>query len=173
MLNYDKKKSADELRLSSEKLTQVLTEMAKLNLQKIDFNQIRDTLVKGIKALADVREQWGKLTSLKDFVDTAKSGREIQMKDYKIPISDIFRDVIFEEASKASQIAYVVRTISCTYVQISNEHLMDKITSLGSLIALDPKLDGHVIQRRRGELHDGCAAAQRSIHTIVLKKSRV
>lgn len=160
--------------------------MAKLDLQKIDFNQIRDTLVRGIKALAEVREQWGKLvrffqmlsnlikcclhTSLPDFVDEAKAGREIQMKDYKTPLSNIFRDVIFEQASKASQIAYVVRTISGTYVQVSNEHLMDKITSLGRLIALDPKKDEHEIRRRRAELHNGCAAAQRSIQSIVLKK---
>lgn len=137
-------KSEDELKESGEKLTEVLSEMAKLDLQKIDFNQIRDTLIKGIKALAEVREQWGKLvdffqmlsnlikcclhTSLQDFVDEAKSGREIQMDDYKIPLSNIFRDIIFEQASKANQIAYVVRTISGTYVQISNKHLMDKIT---------------------------------------------
>lgn len=179
-------KSSDELRESNEKLIQVLTEMAQLDLKHIDFNKIRDTLVKGIKALAMVREQWGKLvrffqmlsnlikcclhTSLQDFVDQAKMGRELKMGDSSTPLSNIFRDVIFEQASKASQIAYVVRAISGTYVQISNEHLMDKITCLGRLVALDPKKDEHEILIRRRELHSGCSKAQKSIQSIVLKQ---
>ncbi|XP_071159619.1 uncharacterized protein [Mytilus edulis] len=179
-------KSADELRESNEKLTKVLMDMAKLDLKKIDFDTIRETLVKGIKALAEVREQWGKLvrffqmlsnlikcclhSSLTDFVDQATVGREIQMTNNAAPLSDIFRDVIFEQASKASQVAYVVRTIAGTYVQISNEHLMDRITCLGRLVALDPKKDEHEIRRKREELHNGCQEAQKAILSIVMKQ---
>lgn len=179
-------KAADELRESNEKLTEVLKEMAKLDLQNIDFDTIRDTLVKGIKALAQVREQWGKLvrffqmlsnlikcclhTSLTDFVDQAKTGRELKMNDQSFALSNVFRDVIFEQASKASQVAYVVRTISGAYVEISNKHLMDRITCLGHLIALDSKKDAGEIRRRRLELHSGCAEAQGAIRHIVLEE---
>jgi hypothetical protein len=54
-------KSSDELRKSNEKLTQVLIDMTKLSIEKVDFDSIRETLVKGINALAELREQWGKL----------------------------------------------------------------------------------------------------------------
>lgn len=179
-------KVADELRESNEKLTEVLKDMAMLDMKNVDFDTIRETLVKGIKALAEVREQWGKMvrffqmlsnlikcclhTSLTDFVDQAKQGRELKLNDQNFAFSNVFRDVIFEQASKASQVAYVVRTISAAYVEISSTHLMDRITCLGHLIALDPKKDEGEIRRRRLELHGGCAEAQTAIRRIVLEE---
>ncbi|XP_052084606.1 uncharacterized protein LOC127721833 [Mytilus californianus] len=179
-------KAADELRESNDKLTKVLKDMAKLELKEIDFDSIRETLVKGIKALAEVREQWGKLvrffqmlsnlikcclhSSLTNSVDQATMGRELQMTNNAAPLSDTFRDVIFEQTSKASQVAYIVRTIAGTYVQISNEHLMDIISCLGLLVALDPKKDEHEIRRKHEELHNGCQEAQKAILSIVMKQ---
>ncbi|CAC5407806.1 unnamed protein product [Mytilus coruscus] len=178
-------KSADELQESNEKLTKVLMDMAKLELKEIDFDTIRETLVKGIKALAEVREQWGKLVrffqmlsnlikccqhSSLTFLDQATMGRELQMTNNAAPLSDILRDVIFEQASKISQVAYVVRTIAGTYVQISNEHLMDRITCLGRLVALDPRKDEHEIRRKREELHNGCQEAQKALLSIIMKQ---
>lgn len=179
-------KSSDELRKSNEKLTQVLIDMRKLDIEKVDFDSIRETLVKGINALAELREQWGKLvrffqmvsniikvclnTSLKEFVDQGKIGRELKMGDYSAPLSNIFRDVIFEQASKSSQISFVVCTIADAYVQISNKHVMDQITALGRLIALDCTKDKQKIVLERNKLFSGCLQAQNSIRDIVMRK---
>ncbi|VDI60659.1 Hypothetical predicted protein [Mytilus galloprovincialis] len=177
-------KLAKELSESNEKLTKVLMNMTKLESKEIDFATIRETLVKGINALSEVREQWGKLvhffqllsnlirgclhSSLTDFVEQAIIGREIQMTNDDAPLSNKLRDVIFEQASKASQVAYNVRTITGTYVQISNEHLMDRITCLGLLVALDPRKDELEIRRKHEELHNGCQEAQKTILSIVM-----
>lgn len=179
-------KSSDELKKSNEKLTQVLIDMSKLDIEKVDFDSIRETLVKGINALAELREQWGKLvrffqmvsniikvclnTSLTEFVDQGKIGRELKMGDYSAPLSNIFRDVIFEQASKSSQISFVVCTIADAYVQISNKHVMDQITALGRLIALDSTKDKQKIALERNKLFSGCQQAQISIKDIVMQK---
>ena len=178
-------KSSDELGKSNEKITQVLIDMTKLNIEKVDFDSIRETLVKGINALAELREQWGKLvrffqmvsniikvclnTSLKEFVDQVKIGRDLKMGDLSVPLSNIFRDVIFEQASKSSQISFVVYTIADAYVQISNKHVMDQITALGRLIALDSTKDKQKIALERNKLFSGCQQAQNSIREIVMR----
>ena len=174
-------KAFEELKETNDRLTKVLKEMETLDIQKIDFDIIRDTLVKGINALAAVREQWGKLVrffqmlsnlikcclhaSLKDFVDTANVGRGLSLGGK--PLSDCYRDVIFEQATQANKVAYVVHTIAKTYVQVSEQHLMDRITCLGQLIALDPKKDEHEIQQRRHALYNGCRKAQDAIKALV------
>ena len=178
-------KSSDELKKSQEKITKVLIDMKRLSIEKVDFDSIRETLVKGINALANLREQWAKLvrffqmvsniikvclnTSLKEFVDQVKIGRDLKMGDYSVPLSNIFRDVIFEQASKSSQISFVMYTIAGTYVQISNKHVMDQITALGRLIALDTT-DKQKITIERDKLFSACQQAQKSIIEIVMRE---
>jgi hypothetical protein len=151
----------------------------------VDFDSIRETLVKGINALAELREQWGKLvrffqmvsniikvclnTTLTGLVDHAKIGRDLKMGDYSVPLSNIFRDVIFEQASKSSQISFAMYTIANAYVQISNKHVMDQINALGRLIALDTK-DKHHITLERDKLLSACQQAQKSIIEIVMRE---
>ena len=93
MLKYSQERYDSSTRIlkeSNDELGKVLADIAKYDMQKIDFEKIRETLIKGIKALANLREQWGKLvrffqmisnlikcsmdTSLKDFVESTKSG---------------------------------------------------------------------------------------------------
>ena len=137
-------KAFEELKETNDRLTEVLKEMGTLDTQKIDFDIFRDKLVKCIKALL---EQWGKLvrffhmlsnfikccihSSLKDFVDTVDIGRQLSSEGK--PLSDIYRDVIFEQATQANKVVYVVHIIAKTYVQVSEQHLMDRITCLGQL----------------------------------------
>lgn len=161
-------------------------EMAQLYLKHTEVNTIRDTLIKYIKALAEVKEKWGKLlryfqmlsnlikrclyTSLETFVNCAKRERDIKIWDFSTPISDVFMDYTLEQVSKASQIAYVIRTISGTYVQISNKHFMDMITCLESIIARTPQKDEHEILIKGRELHSVCSKAKKSIQSIIVKQ---
>ena len=50
-----------ELRKQDEQLAKLLADMKKLDIEKIDFETIRKTLIKGIEALANLREKWGML----------------------------------------------------------------------------------------------------------------
>ena len=176
--------SCDEVAKKTKEMTSLLVEMKQLNLKERDMEKIRQTLVKGIRALGELREQWGKLvrffqmlsnlvkcclsTSLKTFVQT--SGNRLAQGDSGM--SATMRDVIFEQAFQANQIAYVVNSISSVYVEVSDKHLMERITCLGKLIALDPDSNKHEIMLRREELNQGCEEAQEAIRRIALKKKR-
>ena len=87
-------------------------------------------------------------------------------------LSSLLRDTIYEQAFQANKMSYVVQMISGTYMEISNQHLMDRITCLGQLVALDPKNDAHEILLKRQELHRGCDAAQKAIGKLVMEKKR-
>ncbi len=116
------------------------------------MEQIKQTLVEGMKALAELREQWGKMveffqmlsnivkcclnTSLKSFVQTSQ-GKLAHIDS--AAMSAAMRDVIFEQAFQANQIAYVVNNISSVYVHggvpyafDGSCHLSWKINRFGS-----------------------------------------
>ena len=176
--------SCDEVAKKTKEVTNLLAEMKELDLKKIDMEKIRQTLVKGIQALGELREQWGKLvrffqilsnlvkcclsTSLKTFVQTSRN----RLDQGDSGMSATMRDVIFEQAFQANQIAYVVNSISSVYVEVSDKHLMERITCLGKLIALDPDSNKHEIMLRREELNQGCEEAQEAIRRIALNKKK-
>ena len=118
--SYDK--SCEELAEKMKEYGNILADLAKHDLKKIDFEKIREILIRGIKALGKLREQWGKLvqffqmlsnlvkcsleSSLKTFTSqTSKAGK---LTEAGVVISNTMRDVIFEQAFQANQIAYVV-----------------------------------------------------------------
>lgn len=181
---YDK--ACDNLQESNQKLGDVIAELAKLDIQKIDFEKIRKTLIKGIKALGELRGQWGKLvmffqmisnlircslnTSLEGFTATARKSQEHALKGY--PVTALRKDLIYQQAFHASKLAHVVNMISECYVKISSDHLMKRIAGLGKLLGFDPATDATEILREREALHQSSAKAQNEIRALVLKHKR-
>ena len=51
----------EEFNNTSKELRQFLAETAQLDMKKVDFEKIRTILRKGIKAFAELRDQWSKL----------------------------------------------------------------------------------------------------------------
>ena len=119
--SYDK--SCEELAEKMKEYGNILADLAKHDLKKIDFENIRQVLIRGIEALGELRVQWGNLvqffqmlsnlvkcsleSSLKTFTNyTSKAGELTQAGHI---ISSTMRDVIFEQAFQADQIAYVVK----------------------------------------------------------------
>ena len=179
-------KSCQDVDEKMKQMGEVLAELAGLQPKKIGLETIRKTLIKGMHALGELREQWGKLvkffqmlsnlvkcclqSSLKEFVST--SSMQMQLTERGMAMSDTMRDVLFEQAFKANQIAYVVNSISSVYVEVSDKHLMDRITCLGKLIALDPDQDRQEIMMKREELNQGCQEAQEAIKRIANQKKK-
>jgi hypothetical protein len=177
-------KSCDEVQKRTRETNKLLVEMQGLDLKEVDMDKIKQTLVKGVKALGELREQWGKLveffqmlsnivkcclnTSLKSFVQTSQN----RLAQSESIMSAAMRDTIFEQAFQANQIAYVVNSISSVYVEVSHEHLIERVTCLGKLIALDPKSDDHEIKVKREQLNQGCAEAQKAIGRIASRKKK-
>jgi len=180
---YDQ--TCEQLKKSNEELSNVLESLVEFSPEKLaDFDQIRNTLMRGIKALASVREQWQKLVeffqhitniikvcqneSLSSFVEYAKVGQKRALGNGYAGV-DFMRDLIYEQVSQANTTSYVVWSISDTYVEISRNHLMSRLASLGQLIALDPEKERHTIQLKRRELMESSQEAQEAIRAQVLK----
>ena len=171
------------LKESNKELSKVLQSLVEFSPEKIaNFDQIRETLKKGIKALASVRERWQKLVeffqcitniikvcqkeSLTSFVEYSKVAQERRLtKGYTD--TDFMRDLIYEQVSQANKTSYVVWSISNTYVEVSRNHLMSRLASLGHLIALDPEKDRATIEAKRIELLEGSQEAERAIMQLV------
>jgi hypothetical protein len=62
--------------------------------------------------------------------------------------------------------------VNSIYVEVSHKHLIERVTSLGKLIALDPKSDDHEIKVKREQLNQGCAEAQKAIGQIASRKKK-
>lgn len=172
-----------QLKESNKELSKVLQSLVEFSPEKIaNFDQIRETLKKGIKALASVRERWQKLVeffqcitniikvcqkeSLTSFVEYSKVAQERRLtKGYTD--TDFMRDLIYEQVSQANKTSYVVWSISNTYVEVSRNHLMSRLDSLGHLIALDPEKDRATIEAKRIELLEGSQEAERAIMQLV------
>ena len=178
---YDK--TCDQLKESNEELSKVLESLAEFSQEKLaDFDQIRNTLMQGIKALASVRKQWQKLVeffqyvtniikvcqneSLSSFVEYAKVGQKRALENGYAGV-DFMRDLIYEQVSQANTTSYVVWSISDTYVEISRNHLMSRLASLGELIALDPEKERHTIELKKRELMESSQEAQKAIEAKV------
>ena len=178
---YDK--TCDQLKESNEELSKVLESLAEFSQEKLaDFDQIRNTLMQGIKALASVRKQWQKLVeffqyvtniikvcqneSLSSFVEYAKVGQKRALENGYAGV-DFMRDLIYEQVSQANTTSYVVWSISDTYVEISRNHLMSRLASLGELIALDPEKERHTIELKKRELMESSQEAQEAIEAKV------
>ena len=172
-----------QLKESNKELSKVLQSLVEFSPEKIaNFDQIRETLKEGIKALASVRESWQKLVeffqcitniikvcqkeSLTSFVEYSKIAQERRLtKGYTD--TDFMRDLIYEQVSQANKTSYVVSSISNTYVEVSRNHLMSRLASLGHLIALDPEKDRATIEAKRKELLEESEEAGRAIKQLV------
>ncbi|XP_067660759.1 myosin-11-like [Haliotis asinina] len=179
----DFRERSEKLDKVSEDITAIITELARIKLDKVDFDQIKALLQRGIKAIGEVRTQWGKLVrffqtisniikysmneNVKTFLQSAEKGKKFRLK---YTMSDMLRDMIYVQATDANTMAYMVNNLAEMYVEVSQKHLMDQVASLGELLALDPEKDKTAISRRQTELEAQAKDATASIARLVRQK---
>ncbi|XP_033858446.3 uncharacterized protein LOC117401739 [Acipenser ruthenus] len=173
-------KSMENLEKNNKELSDILVTMRSCEIKEIDFNTTVKMLVKGLDAMGRVKEQWEKMvlffqmisnlintclnTSLKRFISTADNIQGIQ----GYSSNAFIKDMIYTQAFNASNIANLVYMISGTYTEVSSKYLMDRVSSLGKLMALDPK--NPTFERERAKLANDCDSAQNEIYKLVLKR---
>ncbi|XP_069036288.1 myosin-2 heavy chain-like [Lepisosteus oculatus] len=173
-------KSLENLDKYHSDLTEILVTMRSCEVKEIDFKTTIKMLTKGLDAMGKVKEQWEKMVfffhmlsniiktnlnkHLKDVVQTAEKAGSSKLG---YSAKSFLRDLLYNQAFQASNIASLVNMISGTYTEISNLYLMDRISSLGKLMALDPSKSDFDTERKK--LHIGCEEAEAGIKTIVLK----
>ncbi|KAK3525117.1 hypothetical protein QTP86_016488 [Hemibagrus guttatus] len=146
-------KSVENMEKNQKELTEILITMRNCEVKEIDFNTTIEMLVKGMDAMGRVKEQWEKMVhffqmvsnivkiqltrTLKDFVSTSEKTQKLSY-DTKL----LSKDLIYSQAFQASNIASLVNMISTTYTEVSTKHLMDRVSSLGKLMAMDKEKPG-------------------------------
>ncbi len=122
-----------QLRESERALSQTLANLAELKLENMSIEEILKILNMAIRALADVKVQWSKLvelfsmisnlikvtvhTNIGTFKETIEDSKELMLGG--VSMSDLQRDLIYEQAMQANKFAYVVHVISSSYMQVS------------------------------------------------------
>ena len=174
-------KCVENMEKNQKELTDVLVEMQNCKIKEIDFNTTIKMLVKGLDAMGRVKEQWEKMVrffqmvsnivktsltkTLHNFVTTAEDTKKLSYN------SKLFaKDLLYNQAFQASNIASLVHMISGTYIDVSNKYLMDKVSCLGKLMAMD-KSKPEFLQERLN-LQESCQAAQDGILQLVLKNKK-
>ncbi|XP_067303154.1 uncharacterized protein [Pseudorasbora parva] len=171
-------KCVENLEKNQKELTDILVEMRHCELKEIDFKTIMTMLVKGMDAMGRVKEQWEKLvrffqmvsniikTSLsKTLTNFVITSEKTQALSYNAKLFS--KDLLYTQAFQACNIANLVHMISGTYTDISNKYLMDRVSSLGKLMAMDKNKPE--FERERKQLQNSCEEAQKGILRLVLK----
>ncbi|XP_036422005.1 uncharacterized protein LOC118805364 [Colossoma macropomum] len=171
-------KSVENMEKNQKELTEILIDMRNCKFKEIDFNTTIQMLVKGMDAMGRVKEQWEKMVrffqmvsnivktslnrTLKDFASTSEKTQSLSYN------SKLFsKDLLYNQAFQATNIASLVHMISATYTEVSEKYLMDRISSLGKLMAMDKEKPE--FEQERLQLQNGCDEAQKGILRLVLK----
>lgn len=173
---YDK--SVENMEKNQNELTEILITMRNCQGKEIDFNTTIQMLVKGLDAMGKLKKQWEKMVhffqmvsnivkttlnkSLKDF---ASSSEKTNLLTYSEKL--FCKDLLYKQAFQATNIASLVHMISNTYTEVSTKHLMDSVSCMGELLAMD-KASPEFLQKRT-HLQVSCDMAQDAILCLVHK----
>uniref|UniRef100_A0A3B3IIJ9 Uncharacterized protein n=1 Tax=Oryzias latipes TaxID=8090 RepID=A0A3B3IIJ9_ORYLA len=174
-------KAVERMERNQKELTDILVDMQNCNIKEIEFDTTIKMLVRGMDAMGRVKEQWEKMvrffqmvanivkTSLsKNMIQFADKVEDVQTLSYN---SKLFtKDLLYNQAFQASNIASLVHMISGTYCEVSNKYLMDRVSSLGKLMSMDK--DKPEFLQERQKLQNSCKEAQDSILKLVLSNKK-
>ncbi|XP_026998318.2 myosin-2 heavy chain-like [Tachysurus fulvidraco] len=174
-------KSVENMEKNQKELTDILITMRKCEFKEIDFNTTIKMLAKGMDAMGRVKEQWEKMVrffqmvsnivktslnrTLKDFVSTSEKTQKLS---YNAKLFS--KDMLYNQAFQATNIANLVNMISTTYTEVSTKHIMDRVSSLGKLMAMDKEKPE--FQFEVDQLRNACDGAQKAILVLVLKNKK-
>ncbi|XP_060720776.1 uncharacterized protein LOC132842125 [Tachysurus vachellii] len=174
-------KGVENMEKNQKELTDILITMRKCEIKEIDFNKTIEMLVKGMDAMGRVKEQWEKMVrffqmvsnivkislsrTLKNFVSTSE---KTQTLSYSAKLFS--KDLLYNQAFQATNIANLVNMIATTYTEMSTKHLMDRVSSLGKLMAMDKEKPE--FQFEVDQLRNACDEAQKAILVLVLKNKK-
>ncbi|XP_018544026.1 uncharacterized protein LOC108891385 [Lates calcarifer] len=163
-------KSVENMEKNQKELTDILVEMQNCKINEIDFNTKIKMLVKGLDAMGRVKEQWEKMVRFFQMVSNiVKISLSKTMHNF-INEKLFVKDLLYKQAFEASNVASLFHMISETYTEVSNKYLMDRVSSLGKVMAMDKERPEFLHERLK--LQESCDEAQRGILQLVLKNKK-
>ncbi|XP_037395846.1 uncharacterized protein LOC119263693 [Pygocentrus nattereri] len=162
-------------------LLDIVMELQRLQPKEIDFEKRIIALAKGLEAMGQVKEQWEKLvhffqlitntfkTILTHHLNSFTQTVELAVK-HSYTFDKFIKDKIYTNTLNASAYAYLVNMISTTYTEVSGEYLMDSVSTLGKLMAMDPNSIAFHSEMAKFEVN--CTKAEESIRGIAAKNKK-
>ncbi|XP_072906495.1 uncharacterized protein [Hemitrygon akajei] len=172
---YDK--SFENIKKNNKELQETLETLKNCQIQEIDFDKTVEMLLKGLDALGRVKEQWGKMvlffSMMSNLIGSSLNPSLHKFVQYSEKISSgysqnkLIQDLMYTQISQATNISSLVHMIAETYVQVSTQHLMDRVNSLGKLMGLDPNRDHDKFMIERKKFGSDCMEAGKAIEDLV------
>ncbi|XP_054833433.1 uncharacterized protein LOC129328408 [Eublepharis macularius] len=172
-------KSFNNLKRERQELANILGSMEECNVKEINFQEALKMLSEGLKAMGKVKTQWEKMVmffqtisdvidarlsqDIDDLITSASGSAELRIKGYSFTALEM--DMLYSQVFSASNVAHLVHTIATTYTEVSEKHLMNRISSLGRLITLKPSDPDFDFERQA--LMRGCKEASEAICNMV------
>ena len=166
--------------IKNNEFIKALGEMQRLQVNELRYEEAIKLLQEGLVKLGEMKDHWTKLVvffqkvaniieivekqSLTDFIQTIETTSQRLENVHK----EIILDMIYIQASKASQAISLVHDIADTYVQVSNKHILTNINQLDRFMSLDPKKSN--IQLERMKLLAKCKKDSEEIVRLVVEK---
>ncbi|XP_078533345.1 uncharacterized protein LOC144819251 [Lissotriton helveticus] len=175
-------KTFDNLKKENQKLTEVLVEIRSHKVEKIDFETTKTLLIKGLSALQRVKEQWNTMvtffnkisnlleTCLSRNVNELVENAESLQSSMSYTAESFVKDLLFMQATKATNLGYLVNMISSTYSEVSQHYLMDRVNALGIFLGMNPSDPEFKLEHLK--LQTGCEDAQRAITSLAISKKQ-
>ncbi|XP_051868637.1 uncharacterized protein LOC127568668 [Pristis pectinata] len=169
-------KSFENIKKNNEELQQILETLKSCSIKEIDFDKTVQMLLKGLDALGRVKEQWGKMvlffSMMSNLIESSLNPSLHKFIQYSEKISgyspsQLTQDLLYVQISQATNIASLVHMIAETYVQVSTQHLMDRVNSLGRLLGLDPNRDRLKFEEEHEKFGSDCDEASKAIEDLV------
>uniref|UniRef100_A0ACB8EGG6 Uncharacterized protein n=2 Tax=Sphaerodactylus townsendi TaxID=933632 RepID=A0ACB8EGG6_9SAUR len=175
-------KSFENFKKQNKELADILCQMENCRVREIDFEAALKMLAEGLKAMGKVKEQWGKMILFFEMISNIIDVRLNQkISDCLEFVSDVQQikgyssnsfvtDTIYNHVFSASAVAHLVHMIAETYTELSHKYLMDRVSSLGTLLTLestDPEFNSE-----RMALSQGCEEARKAIYNMVVQKKK-
>ncbi|CAF1296029.1 unnamed protein product [Didymodactylos carnosus] len=133
-----------------DKMKELMVKIARLDLTKINYEQIIELLRQGILLLGNIRVQWGRLVrffseisirtrfavneTLVPFVDRMKEVSSLS--DITQSERTFYIGLLKGQTVNIHRQSYILYAMSRTYVDISNEFMMDKLSGLAMMLGM-------------------------------------
>lgn len=181
---YDK--ISKKNRQANERLSNLVEDLAKVDMTKMDYDKIADLLRSSLREMANLKEQWGKLLNffqtmsniidcsmnvvLKEFKNLTETVRRHTVHGYGM--SHLQRDLLYNQVFQASEIGHFVSHVADTYTEVSNEFILPDIEQLPLLLQFNPEIQKHELEQELKQLKLHCDKAQEDISSRIRTKKQ-
>ncbi|XP_046651606.1 uncharacterized protein LOC124342610 isoform X2 [Daphnia pulicaria] len=133
---------------------QYMEKAQRLQIEKVSYDEIIKMLSEGLQLLSELKQHWAKLneffliinnlvkvtmnSELNSFVKQLKKNSDVKILTDDVSLQ-FTANLIFETIMKANQASFFVYSMASLYIKVSNNHIMDSLASLDTMINMDPR----------------------------------